>query len=309
MREARRRPGALDRRRPLADTGRMRALVLTLGLLALAAAPASAQTTPPAAPATTAFDGSGMWIWQLSETEGGDVGRIVARAQAASLSFVVVKAAHGTRWWPQFSQELVDALHAGGLRVCAYQRALARSPGREARILARAAELGADCLVIDAEVEYEGRARQARTYVRALRAEVGEGFPVGLTTFPFVDVHPRFPYRVFLGPGGAQVNLPQMYWGLIGTSVAETFRRTWDANAAFGRPIRPIGQLFGRPRQAQLEAFRRMAAQRGAGGVSWWVWQHTRPRDWALLEREAQPSPSPSLPSPPSLPSASSFSL
>lgn len=257
-------------------------------------APAAAQrprpvpvpaSTPalPALPAERAFDGSGMWIWQLRKSEGGDLDRIVARARAASLSFVVVKAAHGTRRWPQFSRRLVEALHAGGLRVCAYQRALARAPVREARTLARAATVGADCLVIDAEAEYEGRFRQARAYVRALRAAVGDAFPVGLTSFPFVDVHPRFPYRVFLGPGGAQVNLPQMYWGLIGTTVTETFRRTWTANAAFGRPIRPIGQLFGRPRPAALEAFRDLATAHGAAGVSWWVWQHARPRDWAAV--------------------------
>jgi hypothetical protein len=240
-----------------------------------------------------------MWIWQLAETEGGHVARIVERARAASLSYVVVKAAHGTQAWPQFDRALVDALHAGGLRVCAYQRALGRSPGREARVLARARSAGADCLVIDAEAEYEGRTAQARTYVDALRDAVGEAFPVGLTSFPFADLHRAFPYEVFLGPRGAQVNLPQMYWGLIGTTVAETFRRTWATNAAFGRPIRPIGQLFGRPRPAALDAFRREAAARGAAGVSWWVWQHVRPRDWAALRRPSRPAlPQPSLPSP-----------
>jgi hypothetical protein len=264
------------------------------GLCAPAAAPAAAQEPDPVA----AFDGSGMWIWQLAETEGGDVERIVGRARAAGLSFVVVKAAHGTQAWPQFSRALVDALHAGGLRVCAYQRALARAPGREARTLARASTLGADCLVIDAESEYEGRFAQARTYVRALRAAVGDAFPVGLTSFPFADVHPRFPYRVFLGPGGAQVNLPQMYWGLIGTTVAETFRRTWATNAAFGRPIRPIGQLFGRTRPAAVDAFERMAAERGAAGVSWWAWQHARPQDWAAVRTAALPP----LPVPPAVP-------
>jgi hypothetical protein len=276
-----------------------RRLVLAT-LLALCLPPASAAAAQAAEP-TAAFDGSGMWIWQLEETEGGDVDRVVARAREASLAFVVVKAAHGTKAWPQFDRALVDALHAGGLRVCAYQRALGRSPGREARVLARAAGLGADCLVIDAEAEYEGRAAQARTYVRALRDVVGDAFPVGLTSFPFADLHRAFPYEVFLGPRGAQVNLPQMYWGLIGTTVAETFRRTWASNARFGRPLRPIGQAFGRPRRAALDAFRRLAAAHGAAGVSWWAWQHAGPGHWAAVGRPLpRPAPpQPSLPSPP----------
>jgi hypothetical protein len=267
--------------------------VLLLVLVPAAAAQAGAQAPPPIADPATAFDGDGMWIWQVEETEGGDLDRIAARARSAGLTFVVVKAAHGTRWWSQFDRRLVDTLHAAGVRVCAYQRALSKAPGAEARTLARAVGAGADCLVIDAEAEYERRHAQARTYVRALRDAVGDAFPVGLTSFPFVDVHRGFPYEVFLGPRGAQVNLPQMYWGLIGTTIGQTFARTWEANAAFGRPIRPIGQLFGGVRPAAIRAFRAQAAAHGSAGISWWAWQHARPQDWREV-RSGQPAAAPS---------------
>ena len=136
----------------------MRRLIALLAtLLLLAAAPASAQTADPAA----AFDGDGMWVWQVRASEGGDPAAIAARARGAGLRYVVVKAAHGARWWPQFDRALVDALHAAGVRVCAYQRALARTPVREAQTLARAVGAGADCLVVDAESEYEGRYAEA----------------------------------------------------------------------------------------------------------------------------------------------------
>ena len=274
--------------------------LLALVLLPCAAAQAAPKPppvppvlAPPLADPATAFDGDGMWIWQIEETEGGDLERIAARARSAGLRFVVVKAAHGKQWWPQFDRELVDTLHAAGVRVCAYQRALSKAPGAEARTLARAVGVGADCLVIDAEAEYERRHAQARQYVRALRNAVGDAFPVGLTSFPFVDVHRGFPYEIFLGPRGAQVNLPQMYWGLIGTTIGQTFARTWEANAAFGRPIRPIGQLFGGVRPAAVNAFRAQAAAHGAAGVSWWVWQHARAQDWRAV-RVRQPAAAPS---------------
>jgi hypothetical protein len=263
----------------------VRRLLLALaGSLALAA-PASASSPPEAV-----FAGQGMWIHQLSHTERGDVAAIAARASSAGLTHVVVKAAHGTIWWPQFSPSLVDALHAAGLRVCAYQRALARRPGTEARVLARAVAVGADCLVIDAEVEYQGRYAGAWRYVRALRAAIGPSLPVGLTSFPYVDLHGTFPYSVFLGPGGAQVNLPQMYWRLLGTGVDGVFARAWAANAVYGRPIVPLGQTFGPARGSEVVRFRSLAAARGAPGVGWWVWQHATSSHWAAL---AAPSAAP----------------
>ena len=256
----------------------MRGAALAL-LLLVALVPAS----PARAQSVGAFDGDGMWIWQVARSDAGDPARIVARARAARLSYVVVKAAQGTRWWPQFSRPLVDALHAGGLRVCAYQRAVARAPAREARVLARAVPLGADCLVIDAEIEYERKYAAAEAYVSALRDAVGEDFPVALTTFPYVHFHLRFPYSVFLGPRGAQVSLPQIYWKLLGTNPAGAFARTWSLNAIYGRPLRPIGQAFARPGVAAIAAFRRLAVAHGAAGVSWWAWEHVRSAEWRAI--------------------------
>ena len=66
--------------------------------------------------------------------------------------------------------------------------------------------------MIDAESSYEGRYRQAYRYIHKLRRLVGAGFPLGLSSFPYADYHPTFPYSVFLGTGGAQYNLPQIYW-------------------------------------------------------------------------------------------------
>jgi hypothetical protein len=235
----------------------------------------------PAADPTAAFAGQGMWIWEVSRSEGGDVDAIAARAASAGMTHVVVKAAHGTAWWPQFSPSLVEALHAAGLRVCAYQRALARRPGSEARVLARAVGVGADCLVIDAEIEYQGKYWAAKSYVRALRAAVGPSFPVALTSFPYVDLHGTFPYSVFLGEGGAQVNMPQMYWRLLGTNVPAVFARTWAQNAVYGRPLAPLGQAWTPARRVEIRRFRSLAAARGALGLGWWVWQHATPGMWA----------------------------
>ena len=65
-------------------------------------------------------------------------------------------------------------------------------PAVEARVAAGIIAAGADCLMIDAETEYEGKYAQAQRYLKTLRARIGNDFPVGLTTFPYVHFHPAF---------------------------------------------------------------------------------------------------------------------
>ena len=77
--------------------------------------------------------------------------------------------------------------------------------------------------MIDAEGEYEGKYVSAQTYIQGLRHLIGSRFPVALAGLPYVDYHPAFPYSVFLGPGGAKYNAPQMYWTDIGTSVDRVY--------------------------------------------------------------------------------------
>ena len=249
------------------------ALVAALGV----SAPARAQ--PPADP----FAGNGVWIWHVARTEGGDPIAIAARARAAQISTVIVKAAHGPAAWAQFSGPLIAALKAQGLRVCAYQRLFGRRPGLEAAVAAAAIRTGADCFVIDAEAELEGRYAAARTYMTALRSAVGDAYPIALTSFPYADLHQRFPYSVFLGPGGAQVDMPQIYWKALAAPVAAAFARTYPYNRIYARPIRPLGQLWQGPPAAQVLAFRRLARAYGAQGMSWWNWEQARPGLWPTL--------------------------
>jgi hypothetical protein len=252
--------------------GSYRIWLAALCALLFAAAPARAADA-------TAFDGQGMWVYVLSSSNGGDVESIAFDAQLRGVTTLVVKSGDGTRYWPQFSRELVDALHAHGLKVCGYSRIFSRKPRTEARVSARAVtEAGADCFVIDAEKEYEGRYTQARQYVRELRRLVGPDYPLGFTSFPYVDLHRSLPYSVFLGPGGAQFNLPQIYWRAIGDTVDEAFARTYAWNGVYGRPIRPLGQVWMDPPAAEVVRFRELAHAYGSPGVSWWSWQSAGPR-------------------------------
>ena len=70
------------------------------------------------------------------------------------------------------------------------------------------------------------------------------------------------PYSVFLGPGGAQYNVPQIYWKAIGTAPDDAFAHTFIENRIYGRVITPLGQLYG-----GVSAARGRALPPGRGGL------------------------------------------
>jgi peptidoglycan hydrolase-like protein with peptidoglycan-binding domain len=236
------------------------------------------------------FEGQGMWIWYLSKSNGGSIASIAAQAHAAGVSTLFVKSSDGsTNYWSQFSAQLVAELHANGLKVCAWQFVYGTEPVGEAALGAEAVADGADCLVIDAEGEYEGHYAAAQTYITDLRAKIGPTYPLGLASFPYVFDHPSFPYSVFLGPDGAQYNAPQMYWKDIGQSVDTVYANTYIANRVYGRPIFPLGQTYGGVSATELLRFREEAVDYGSPGVSFWDWQESGATDWSTLATPLAP--------------------
>jgi peptidoglycan hydrolase-like protein with peptidoglycan-binding domain len=238
----------------------------------------------------TAFDGQGMWIWYVSQSNGGSIPSIVARAHAAGVTTLFIKSSDGSHnYWTQFSSLLVQELHANGLKACAWQYVYGSSPAGEANMGAQAVANGADCLVIDAEAEYEGHYAAAQTYINDLRAKIGPSFPLGLASFPYVSYHTSEPYSVFLGPGGAQYNAPQMYWKAIGVSVDTVYANTYIGNRIYGRPIFPLGQTYEGVSSSDLLRFREEAPLYGATGLSFWDWQETSSSGWATLAAPLAP--------------------
>jgi peptidoglycan hydrolase-like protein with peptidoglycan-binding domain len=238
----------------------------------------------------TALDGQGMWIWYVSRSSGGSVPAILAQAHASGVSTVFVKSSDGSsNYWSQFSPQLVAELHAGGVKVCAWQYVYGTNPAGEANLGARAVANGADCLVIDAEAEYEGHYAAAQTYVTDLRAAIGPSYPLALASFPYVSYHPSLPYSVFLGPNGAQYNAPQMYWKDIGVSVDTVYANTYIGNRIYGRPIFPLGQTYGGVSSSDVLRFREEAVDYGATGWSFWDWQETPASGWSALAAPLEP--------------------
>lgn len=251
--------------------------------------PAPAPASVPS-PGGSPFDGQGMWIWYVSKSDGGNLSSIVAQAHAAGVSTLFIKSSDGSsNYWSQFSPELVAQLHANGLKACAWQYVYGTDPAGEAALGAQAVATGADCLVIDAEAEYEGRYGAAQTYIADLRAAIGANYPLGLASFPYVYYHKALPYSVFLGPNGAQYDAPQMYWKAIGNSVDTVYANTYISNRIYGRPIFPLGQTYENPSTSDLVRFREEAALYGSTGLSYWDFQETSSAGWAALAAPLAP--------------------
>jgi hypothetical protein len=234
-----------------------RALLLGGAILALCAGVSSAATggsalvtdTPSSVVAPKAktsaaspFEGQGMWIWYVTQAEKGNVAKVVAKAKKYGIKTLFIKSSDGSTWWNQWDTYAAQ-FKAAGLNVCAWQYVYGKYPRTEARLAARAANSGADCIVIDAEVEYQNKYLQAQQYITQLRQLVGSSYPVGFTSFAYPDFHPTIPYSVFLGPGGAQWNLPQMYFHAFKVAIPQVFLHTYTLNQIYQRkihaPVRP----------------------------------------------------------------------
>ena len=268
------------------------AMALTAGPAAGRVASSATRKEPRArAAASNPFATRGMWIWILRDSNGGNLSSIIAKAHSRGIQTLYIKSSDGTSWFSQFNQNVVSTLEANGINVCAWQFVYGNRPSQEAQMGADAVNDGANCLVIDAEGQYEGKYSQAQTYMTQLRALIGTSFPVGLAGLPYIDYHPSFPYSIFLGPSGAQYNLPQMYWRDIGTSVNQVYAHTYFYNRLYTRPIDPLGQVWENPPTSQILRFRQLMAAYGASGISWWDWQEAPASSWSAISRYVGPLP------------------
>ena len=256
--------------------------VLLACLLALMLTTAVADAARP----PKSFRGTSLWVVHAPLES---VGALVAAARSAGARTLIVKAAEGASPEPEFTPALLAALRAGGVSVCAWTFDTGAAPAAEAAAAA-AAGAQAGCLVVDAEAEYDGRYGAAQAFVGALRAALGTAFPIALAGQAEVLLHPRFPYSVFLGPGGFNVDMPQIYWRDFGQSVASAFSRTVPINSIYDRPIVPVGQLYNEPPVGQIAEFQLQAADYRLDGTGFFDADSASPAGLAAVAVK-QPAP------------------
>jgi len=219
-----------------------------------------------AAGASSPLEGRAVWLGRPAGT--GTPQQLLAEASAAHVRTLFVKAADGSAPEPGFTAALTGTLRAAGIRVCGWVFVYGLNPDAEANAAVAAARAGAECLVVDAEGQYDSRYGSAQRYVHEVRGALGARVPIGLAGQAEVLEHPKFPYSVFLGPGGFNIDMPQLYWRELGLSVMGAFKVAIAQNAWYGRPLAPVGQLFNGVDAGEVVQFARAAASFGASGFS-----------------------------------------
>ena len=273
---------------------------------AVAPSRAKAATKPAQRQAVTPYvpRGTGMWIYQWGHTNGGNPGRIVARAKQVGLSTLYLRTGSS---WDGFTAHrtlpaLLRATRGTDVSVVAWDFPRLRHPVRDARRLARAARVGRTpagphvaAVAPDIETPSEGTfnaAWRVRLYLSVLNRRLPKGVTI-LSTVPWPSSYRRadYPYRAVAAQ--SDVLVPMAYWynnppGLVTSRSIRYLRQ-------FHKPVTPVGQgydgkldvpsLHHNHLAREVPVFLRTAAQAGAPGVSIWSWQSAPSATWNALAR------------------------
>ena len=198
-----------------------------------------------------------------------------------------VKSSDGSsNYWSQFSPQLVAELHANGLKVCAWQYVYGTNPAGEADLGAQAVANGADCLVIDAEAEYEGHYAAAQTYIADLRAKIGPAYPLGAGLLPLRLLPPLVPLLGVPRARTARSSTRRRCTGRTSASRSTPSTRTpTSPTASTAARSSRSGRPTAASRAPDLLRFREEAVDYGATGLSFWDWQETPPAAGARWRR------------------------
>jgi hypothetical protein len=264
--------------------------------------PESALPTPPAPlPRITdlsVLSGKGMWIYQQSQTNGGDVSSIVRQAAANGLRQVWVRlgSSFDGFYGQAFLDALVPALHREGIAVIGWGFPYLYDPVADVAWTQQALDWRApggdrlDGWSADIETASEGTALSAKrsvTYLGLVRPLM-DGRPLIATVFPPTDYWmANYPYQAMAPYIDAFA--PMLYWscvepGAFATQALQNLRGL--------APLHLIGQAYdmgpdggrdGSPSPAEILRFLDVARRGGAIGASFWVWQDMTGSEWTAL--------------------------
>jgi putative peptidoglycan binding protein len=271
--------------------------------VAEAIAPAPAVAPPAevaAAPKATIPLGKGMWLYQLSMSEGGDADKVVRKAKAAGLTHLYTRLGSSKKGF--YAQGELDKLlpvaHAAGLKVIGWDFVYLTDPIADA--VRSKAEIDyttpdghrIDAFSADIETGSEGvnlSAAGAAAYGARLRELAGPNYPL-IATVPRPSPKRAFPFAEATAAFDAIA--PMVYWQ--NRDPATDVAGAIDYLAQFNKPILPIGQAYNGgpeggpdrdPPKEQLVAFMNTAMAKGALGVSFWVWNHATAEQWSAIDQ------------------------
>jgi hypothetical protein len=249
------------------------------------------------------ISGKGISIWQLQQCEGGDVGRMVARAVTADLRHVHIKVADGIH--PANAQlkgllpAAVAAFRAAGLKVWGWHFLYGILAGRNVAVqeaenaLRQIEALGLDGYALDFEntgnprFSWRGGPVVANALMQRLRAGLGPDYAIAAKSHGFMFRHgsdnrplqPQIPFDAFIEH--CTVLMPQVYWvrDTPERRLPESLRQYTTRYP--GKPFIPTGSAYGErqadgrawsAQPAEITAFLDLAQGHGLPAVGFYSW-------------------------------------
>lgn len=249
---------------------------------------------------TTLF-GKGIYIWQLGRIAGGNISKMVDKAQEAGLSHVLIKIADGTQ--PSNREMLKPATMAfqsAGIQTWGWAWLWLEDPVQEADIAARKCEiLGLDGFVIDAEYPAKEKNEQVRVYMDHLCSRLPD-LPKALSSYRYPQHHRSLPWEEFLN--FCDIDMPQMYW--VGESPDTCVQNSIENHRMLPvtKPIIPTGAAYGeqygrsffRSEPHEIKMFLDAVRANGLPAANFWSWDWTDmhgPDLWDAIAAYEWPKP------------------
>ncbi len=246
--------------------------------------------------------GTGMWLHEFENTEGGDARAIVARARAAGLSTLYVQTGSSKKGWigTPALRALLPATRGTGLKIVAWDFPKLADPVTDARRLARAVQFRCPgcprvaAVAPDVETAAEGTRvgdRAVARYYSALRTALPADIAI-LATVPWPSEKRVGKYPYARTASLVDALLPMAYW--YNRSPAVVTATSMGFLSRYRKPVMPVGQGYDSRIDApylpidpdprgSVQEFLDTARARGAAAVSLWSWQSSGDHQWAAL--------------------------
>lgn len=238
--------------------------------------------------------GRGMYIWQVSQCEGGDIDKIVAVCVSSGLGHVLIKIADGKNPYNTTANlpVLVSKLRAAGVEAWGWQYVYLIDPVKEADVAARRVkELGLDGFVIDAEYECKNKPGKAEEYAEWLRSWL-PGVSIGLSSYRFISYHRDFPWASFRA--FVDFDMPQVYWEGAHNPAQQLAKSYSEFRALSPKlPYIPTGAAYKwagwTAAPLDITQFITACGSFSLPAFNFWSWQHARalPLLWAAITGNA----------------------
>jgi hypothetical protein len=246
-----------------------------------------------------AVRGKGLWVTPFQKSEV-DVRSLVAQGRRLGVQSLWIRTG-GSRqgyYGDRFLPSLVQAAHAAGLTVVAWDFPALSDPVADARRAQQALAAGVDAFSPDIETSAEGSyptPRRVALYLSLVRSAAGSRPVVATVPRPTPKRLREFPYGAFVPY--ADVFAPMVYW-----SCHEPGELVQQSLARLGRllPVTPVGQAYdmgpeggraGLPSHAETLRFLDAARRGGAIGASLWTVEHAGREQLRALAEYRWPVP------------------